>query len=82
MNNCVGAGNHSFFLSFLISVFLTLALVLIAISVNIKDYTLDTIEIKNRYLEIFPDSWYKAPMFLFGVVIIYLIVAFFLLPVG
>lgn len=81
INNCVGAGNHIYFLLFLFSVFLTLLIVIVGISLNIRnDDNLG--DVKQSILTIFPLSWYGRPMFFVGSVIVYLVAGSFLLPVA
>ena len=81
VNNCVGSGNHAYFLAFLLSVFVTLIIVMVSISLNLKDFQ-NIGEVKNSKLRIFPLEWYGKGMFLFGAVINYFFAILFVLPVG
>lgn len=81
VNNCVGSGNHAYFLAFLLSVFVTLIIVMVSISLNLKDFQ-NIGEVKNSKLRIFPLELYGKGMFLFGAVINYFFAILFVLPVG
>jgi hypothetical protein len=80
VNNCVGSGNHHFFIVFLFSVTMTMILVIATISSNIRDYENLMIPLNSKF-QIFPIHIYSKGLFLTAVVINLFFAGSFVLPV-
>ena len=81
INNCVGIGNHHYFISFLLSVITLLATVLTTIGrmLVIADYSSDDIQL--CFLTVFEQSWYFSTVLIACSLLITVISIMFILPV-
>lgn len=80
VNNCVGMGNHAYFMTFLFDICVLLVIVIATVAVNIHLY--DDGELNpDNFLIILPLEVYSKQLFFFASITNIVCASFFLLPV-
>jgi len=81
INNCVGIGNHHYFITFILSVLALLVTVLITIGSMITIADFSTEDNHLCFLTVFDQSWYHSTVLIACSIVLMLTSILFILPV-